>query len=101
MLEVPSVASLFWQGVRCCEVIIMHVHAWSVLYDWKRECVEQGEDDKFLAEQLLAGNFEEACKAAGAPLILRMQPGYDHSFFFIATFIDDHIAHHAQFLKSG
>ncbi|KAF7025949.1 hypothetical protein CFC21_038093 [Triticum aestivum] len=61
----------------------------------------KGEDDKFLAEQLLAGNFEEACKAAGAPLILRMQPGYDHSFFFIATFIDDHIAHHAQFLKSG
>ncbi|KAM3354492.1 hypothetical protein ACQJBY_025272 [Aegilops geniculata] len=63
--------------------------------------VDQGEDDKFLAEQLLAGNFEEACKAAGAPLTLRMQPGYDHSFFFIATFIDDHIAHHAQFLKSG
>jgi len=63
--------------------------------------IDQGEDDKFLAEQLLPHNFEEACKAAGVPLILRMQPGYDHSYFFIATFIDDHIAHHAQFLKSA
>ncbi|KQK11464.1 S-formylglutathione hydrolase [Brachypodium distachyon] len=63
--------------------------------------IDQGDDDKFLAEQLLPGNFEEACKAAGVPLTLRMQPGYDHSFFFIATFIDDHIAHHAQFLKSA
>lgn len=63
--------------------------------------IDQGDEDKFLAEQLLPGNFEEACKAAGVPLILRMQPGYDHSFFFLATFIDDHIAHHAQFLKSA
>uniref|UniRef100_A0A0D3EYH6 S-formylglutathione hydrolase n=2 Tax=Oryza TaxID=4527 RepID=A0A0D3EYH6_9ORYZ len=64
--------------------------------------IDQGEDDKFLAEQqLLPRNFEEACKAVGAPLTLRMQPGYDHSYFFIATFIDDHIAHHSQFLKSA
>nr|CAB3479401.1 unnamed protein product [Digitaria exilis] len=63
--------------------------------------IDQGEDDKFLAEQLIPCNFEEACKAVGVPLILRMQPGYDHSYFFIATFIDDHIAHHAQFLKSA
>ncbi|GJN16776.1 hypothetical protein PR202_gb03797 [Eleusine coracana subsp. coracana] len=62
--------------------------------------IDQGEDDNFLGEQLLPRNFEEACRAVGAPLILRMQPGYDHSYFFIATFIDDHIAHHAQFLKS-
>ncbi|CAL4952776.1 unnamed protein product [Urochloa decumbens] len=53
-----------------------------------------------LIDQLLPGNFEEACKAVGVPLNLRMQPGYDHSYFFIATFIDDHIAHHAKFLKS-
>lgn len=62
----------------------------------------QGDADKFLAEeQLLPRNFEEACKAVGAPLILRMQPGYDHSYYFIATFVDDHTAHHAQFLKSA
>ncbi|XP_066315826.1 S-formylglutathione hydrolase-like isoform X3 [Miscanthus floridulus] len=64
--------------------------------------IDQGDADKFLAEQqLLPRNFEEACKAVGAPLILRMQPGYDHSYYFIATFVDDHIAHHAQFLKSA
>ncbi|XP_020086041.1 S-formylglutathione hydrolase [Ananas comosus] len=61
--------------------------------------IDQGDDDKFLKDQLLPRNFEEACKSVNAPLILRMQPGYDHSYFFIATFIDDHIAHHAQALK--
>ncbi|KAG8053980.1 hypothetical protein GUJ93_ZPchr0001g33176 [Zizania palustris] len=63
--------------------------------------IDQGEDDKFLKEQLLPLNFADACKDVGAPLILRMQPGYDHSYFFIATFVDDHIAHHSQFLKSA
>lgn len=62
--------------------------------------IDQGEDDKFLPEQLLARNFEEACKNVGASLILRVQPGYDHSYYFIATFIDDHIRHHAKLLKS-
>ncbi|KAG1371174.1 S-formylglutathione hydrolase [Cocos nucifera] len=61
--------------------------------------IDQGEDDKFLADQLLPRNFEEACKSVNAPLILRLQPGYDHSYYFIATFIDDHIHHHAQALK--
>ncbi|KAJ6831473.1 S-formylglutathione hydrolase-like isoform X1 [Iris pallida] len=62
--------------------------------------IDQGEDDKFLQEQLLPHKFEEACKSVGAPLVLRMQPGYDHSYYFIATFIDDHIKHHAEVLKS-
>ncbi|XP_010938666.1 S-formylglutathione hydrolase [Elaeis guineensis] len=61
--------------------------------------IDQGEDDKFLHDQLLPRNFEEACKSVNAPLILRLQPGYDHSYYFIATFIDDHIHHHAQALK--
>ncbi|KAL5229082.1 hypothetical protein ABZP36_017347 [Zizania latifolia] len=63
--------------------------------------IDQGEDDKFLKEQLLPINFADACDDVGAPLILRMQPGYDHSYSFIATFVDDHIAHHSQFLKSA
>lgn len=63
--------------------------------------IDQGEDDKFLPDQLLSCNFEEACKTVGAPLVLRMQPGYDHSYYFIATFIDDHIRHHAEVLKSA
>lgn len=61
--------------------------------------IDQGEDDKFLHDQLLPHKFEEACRAANVPLLLRLQPGYDHSYFFIATFIDDHIRHHAQALN--
>lgn len=59
--------------------------------------IDQGNEDKFLHEkQLLPENFEEACKVAGVPLVLRMQPVYDHSYFFIATFVDDHIRHHSK-----
>ncbi|KAK6941788.1 Esterase-like [Dillenia turbinata] len=61
--------------------------------------IDQGEDDKFLHDQLHPHKFEEACRGAGVPLLLRLQPGYDHSYFFIATFIDDHIKHHAQALR--
>ncbi|KAK4272497.1 hypothetical protein QN277_021049 [Acacia crassicarpa] len=60
--------------------------------------IDQGEDDKFLKDQLLPHKFEEACRNANVPLLLRFQPGYDHSYCFIATFIDDHIRHHAQAL---
>lgn len=61
--------------------------------------IDQGEDDKFLQDQLLPHKFEAACKKANVPLVLRFQPGYDHSYYFIATFIDDHVRHHAQALK--
>ncbi|XP_059646255.1 S-formylglutathione hydrolase [Cornus florida] len=62
--------------------------------------IDQGEDDKFLHDQqLLPHKFEEACRKANVPLLLRLQPGYDHSYYFIATFIDDHILHHSQALK--
>lgn len=60
--------------------------------------IDQGEEDNFLKNQLLPHKFEEACKSASVPLTLRMQPGYDHSYYFIATFIDDHISHHANAL---
>ncbi|KAL9672328.1 hypothetical protein QQ045_028578 [Rhodiola kirilowii] len=61
--------------------------------------IDQGEDDIFLHEQLLAYKFEEACRNVDVPLLMRMQPGYDHSYYFVATFIDDHISHHAQALR--
>lgn len=57
--------------------------------------VDQGEADNFLAEQLKPEALEAAAAAAGHPLTLRRQPGYDHSYFFIASFIDDHLRHHA------
>ena len=64
--------------------------------------IDQGSDDSFLAQnQLLPEVFEVACKAAGQPLILRMQPGYDHSYFFIASFMGDHLRHHADVLTKG
>jgi len=62
--------------------------------------IDQGADDNFLAEQLKPELIEAACKAAGHPLTLRMQPGYDHSYFFISTFMQDHMAWHAKALKS-
>ena len=60
--------------------------------------VDQGQNDNFLAEQLKPELLQDACQKAGHPLTLRMQAGYDHSYFFIATFVADHIAHHAEAL---
>lgn len=60
--------------------------------------VDQGEADNFLVEQLKPETLEAACSAAGHPLTLRMQPGYDHSYYFIASFIEDHLQHHASAL---
>jgi S-formylglutathione hydrolase len=57
--------------------------------------VDQGEADGFLAEQLKPHLLAEACADAGIELTLRMQPGYDHSYYFIATFMDDHLRWHA------
>ena len=62
--------------------------------------VDQGQDDPFLTEQLKPELLEVAAKSHDHPLTLRLQPGYDHSYFFIASFMEDHIAHHAQALKT-
>jgi len=60
--------------------------------------IDQGLADKFLAEQLKPELFEAVCLAAGQPLTLRRHEGYDHGYYFIATFMADHIAHHAKAL---
>ncbi|KVG37428.1 S-formylglutathione hydrolase [Burkholderia ubonensis] len=60
--------------------------------------VDQGLADQFLANQLNPDVFEAACAAAGQPLTLRRHAGYDHGYYFISTFIADHIAHHARVL---
>ena len=63
--------------------------------------VDQGLDDQFLATQLHPDRFEAACRRAGQKLTLRRHAGYDHGYFFIQTFIDDHIDHHAAVLGLG
>lgn len=62
--------------------------------------VDQGGGDEFLDTQLQPQWLQAACTAAGHPLQLRLQPGYDHSYYFISTFIGDHIAHHAKALHA-
>ena len=63
--------------------------------------VDQGLADQFLIEkQLLPEAFETACQDAGQPLTLRRHAGYDHGYYFIQTFIDDHLRHHAAQLKA-
>lgn len=58
--------------------------------------IDQGLADKFLAEQLHPDAFEEACRAVGQPLELRRHPGYDHGYYFISTFVDDHLRFHRR-----
>ncbi len=62
--------------------------------------VDQGEADTFLKEQLRPELLETACASAGIPLQLRMQPGYDHSYYFVSTFLAEHVAWHAERLKA-
>lgn len=61
--------------------------------------IDQGERDDFLEGQLKPEALKRAAAAAGHPINLRLQPGYDHSYYFIATFIEEHLRHHAQALK--
>lgn len=63
--------------------------------------VDQGLADKFLTEQLHPDVFEAACRQAGQTLTLRRHEDYDHGYYFIQTFIEDHIAHHARALSVG
>lgn len=78
-----------WASYDAC--LLTQSHGWSgdILID-------QGSADNFLDEQLKSHLFEEACEQAGISLSLRMQEGYDHSYYFIASFIEDHIKWHAE-----
>lgn len=61
--------------------------------------VDQGDADPFLDDQLRPQRLARACERVRHPLTLRMQPGYDHSYYFIASFIDEHLRHHAEALR--
>lgn len=61
--------------------------------------IDQGDADEFLDGQLKPHLLQAACEVAGHPIDLRLQPGYDHSYYFIQSFIGEHIAHHAKALR--
>ena len=81
-----------WAGYDACALVARAGERLPLL-------VDQGGDDEFLDTQLRPQLLREACDAAGHPLTLRLQPGYDHSYYFIASFIGEHVAHHAAALK--
>jgi S-formylglutathione hydrolase len=62
--------------------------------------IDQGDADEFLAAQLRPELLEAACRAVGHALTLRMRPGFDHSYYFIASFLGEHFDHHARHLRA-
>ena len=81
-----------WAAHDACALIAAGARSGPIL-------VDQGDADGFLEEQLKTHLLVEACEAAGQAAEIRMQPGYDHSYFFIATFIEDHLRFHAKALR--
>lgn len=81
-----------WSDYDASQLITTHASDRPILID-------QGTADSFLEQQLLPEIFEAACRTAKQPLTLRMQPHYDHSYYFISSFVGDHIAHHAAALS--
>ncbi len=79
-----------WRAWDACELLASAKERLPIL-------VDQGDADGFL-HQLQPQALEKAAAAAGHPVTLRMQPGYDHSYFFVSTFIEDHLRHHAKTL---
>ena len=83
-----------WRAYDASELVLASQLPYSILID-------QGTADSFLVQQqLLPEVFQQACDRAGQSLILRRQPGYDHSYYFVATFMADHLRHHAIALQA-
>ena len=82
-----------WKDWDACELIAGATERLPLLID-------QGAEDSFLREQLRPELLEDAARAAGHPLELRMQAGYDHSYYFVASFIEDHLRHHVAALRN-
>lgn len=80
-----------WAANDACELVRQQTFPGTILID-------QGEADPFLDAQLKPELFDQACAEAGQALLLRRHPGYDHSYWFISSFMDDHLRHHAQAL---
>lgn len=85
-----------WHDYDACEVARNVENASS----FRKILVDQGAADTFLAEQLKPELLQAACEASGLPLELRFHDGYDHGYYFISTFMEDHLRHHAEQLNS-
>ena len=85
-----------WREWDTCELVRAHASSAMKL----PLLVDQGEADEFMATQLRPEWLEAACQQSGHPLVLRRHAGYDHSYYFIASFMGEHIAHHAAALRS-
>ncbi|WP_323135327.1 S-formylglutathione hydrolase [Dyella silvatica] len=83
-----------WAAYDACELVRQQTLPGTILID-------QGEADHFLEAQLKPELFDQACAEAGQALLLRRHAGYDHGYYFIASFIDDHLRHHAKALGAG
>ena len=80
-----------WAAYDACELVRRQTFPGTILID-------QGEADQFLEAQLKPELFDQACAEAGQALLLRRHPGYDHSYWFISSFIEQHLRHHADAL---
>lgn len=85
-----------WTDYDACEV----ARRSGAVTGYDRILVDQGADDPFLEEQLRPGLLEEACKESGLPLDLRIHDGYDHGYYFISTFIEEHLRFHYERLSA-
>ncbi|MCP4299172.1 MAG: S-formylglutathione hydrolase [Gammaproteobacteria bacterium] len=83
-----------WHDYDACEV----ARKVSDASAFRKILIDQGADDPFLAEQLKPELFESACAESGLPVEVRVHEGYDHGYYFISTFIEDHLKHHAAHL---
>ena len=83
-----------WREYDACELIEHGARLPELL-------VDQGSADNFLDDQLKTGLLADSCRIAGIPHHIRMQDGYDHSYYFISTFMAEHVAWHAERLREG
>ena len=78
-----------WLEHDACALVASRQHPGTIL-------VDQGLADRFLEVQLQPERFEDACARAGQKLVLRRQPGYDHGYWFIQSYVEEHLRHHAR-----
>ncbi len=82
-----------WRAYDACQLVAASVHPNTILID-------QGGDDQFL-NQLCPERFKSACEQAGQSLELHIRPGYDHSYYFVSSFTENHLRHHGRYLLKG